>query len=217
MAEAFFTRCHFTLPPFAGWTPETFIGRPRAAIDEILTCNLGWDVTDFGHGDFAREGLLLVTLRNGIPEHMRYRKPYAEKIMISREGQRTLTHCHVRKTEDIINRAGGVLEFRLYNRVGECSLADTPVAFRRDGELCRCAPGEPVRLSPGESITLEPDVFHSFVAMPGAGDVLIGEVSSVNDDHTDNVFYGVQLRFPTIEEDEAPYRLLVKDYETMIP
>ena len=42
--------------------------------------------------------------------------------------------------------------------------------------------------------------------------MLIGEVSCVNDDHNDNVFHEPQLRFPDIEEDEEPYRLLVCDY-----
>ena len=68
---------------------------------------------------------------------------------------------------------------------------------------------------PGESITLPPNLFHKFYAETDA-DVLIGEVSSVNDDHTDNVFHEVQLRFPEIEEDEPPYRLMVGDYENFI-
>ena len=44
------------------------------------------------------------------------------------------------------------------------------------------------------------------------GDVLIGEVSMCNDDDTDNHFLSVPGRFPAIEEDEAPYRLLCKEY-----
>jgi D-lyxose ketol-isomerase len=41
--------------------------------------------------------------------------------------------------------------------------------------------------------------------------VLVGEVSTVNDDETDNVFRDPIRRFPTIEEDESPTRLLVID------
>ena len=33
-----------------------------------------------------------------------------------------------------------------------------------------------------------------------------------NDDNTDNRFYEEMGRFPTIEEDEAPYRLLCNEY-----
>ena len=46
----------------------------------------------------------------------------------------------------------------------------------------------------------------------GTGNVLIGEVSQCNDDNTDNRFYEKIGRFPEIEEDEAPYRLLCNEY-----
>ena len=47
---------------------------------------------------------------------------------------------------------------------------------------------------------------------PGSGPVLLGEVSQCNDDNTDNRFYEKLGRFPAIEEDEAPYRLLCNEY-----
>ena len=57
----------------------------------------------------------------------------------------------------------------------------------------------PAQLVPGESITLLPGVWHGFW---GEGkDVLIGEVSTVNDDLTDNVFAEPIGRFAEIEED----------------
>ena len=210
-AERFFASLNFHLPKFAFWTPQEFRAH-GAEIREIRDCKLGWDVTDFGRGNFRKEGLFLFTIRNGITGSALYPKPYAEKIMISRSEQKTLMHCHELKREDIINRGGGVLVFELFNRVGTAKqLADTPVSLVRDGERIEVAPGAPLRLEPGESITLEPNVFHAFYAEKG-GDVMIGEVSSVNDDLTDNVFYEPQLRFPEIEEDEEPYRLLVSDY-----
>ncbi len=206
-AEAFFASMGFALPKFAFRKPEEWNGN-----GEIRDCQLGWDLTDFGRGDFRREGLLLFTLRNGIAGSERYPKAYAEKIMISRSEQKTLMHCHLNKREDIINRGGGNLVFELYNREGDSkNLASTPVELDRDGERITVPAGELLVLSPGESITLTPNLFHSFWA-EGGGDVLIGEVSSVNDDHNDNVFHGTQRRFPAIEEDEAPYRLLVSDY-----
>ena len=58
----------------------------------------------------------------------------------------------------------------------------------------------------GESITLTPYLYHKFYAVEGDG--LIGEVSSVNDDATDNYFLDPLPRFHLIEEDEAPVRLL---------
>nr|VFK42548.1 MAG: Protein of unknown function (DUF1498) [Candidatus Kentron sp. SD]VFK48520.1 MAG: Protein of unknown function (DUF1498) [Candidatus Kentron sp. SD] len=42
--------------------------------------------------------------------------------------------------------------------------------------------------------------------------VLVGEVSSVNDDTTDNRFLEPVGRFPEIEEDEAPMHLLCTEY-----
>lgn len=47
---------------------------------------------------------------------------------------------------------------------------------------------------------------------PGTGPVLLGEVSMCNDDNTDNRFYEPIGRFPEIEEDEPPYRLLCNEY-----
>ena len=41
---------------------------------------------------------------------------------------------------------------------------------------------------------------------------MIGEVSMVNDDANDNHLLNPLGRFPTIEEDEAPYRLLCNEY-----
>lgn len=57
---------------------------------EIRDNALGWDVTDFGKGNFSREGLTLFTIRNGNPA--RDRKTYCEKIMFVREGQVTPIH-----------------------------------------------------------------------------------------------------------------------------
>lgn len=43
-------------------------------------------------------------------------------------------------------------------------------------------------------------------------DNLLGEVSQCNDDNTDNRFNPPVGRFPEIEEDEPPYRLLCNEY-----
>ena len=46
--------------------------------------------------------------------------------------------------------------------------------------------------------------------------MLIGEVSTVNDDLTDNVFAEPLGRFADIEEDEPPLHLLVSDYDKFL-
>ena len=74
---------HFHLPPFAHWTPEEWTRKgPEAA--EIAAHNLGWDITDFGRGDFHNFGLSLFTIRNGNPLNLDActGKVYAEKLLI---------------------------------------------------------------------------------------------------------------------------------------
>ena len=156
-AETFFASFQFQLPKFARWTPEELKARRHdPKFREIFDCNLGWDLTDFGLGNFRENGLLLFTIRNGVTGSTLYPKPYAEKIMISRANQVTLMHCHEAKREDIINRGGGRLVFELFNRKGNAvELDDTPVTVSRDGEKITLAPGEKLFLDPGESILLE--------------------------------------------------------------
>lgn len=79
-----------------------------------------------------------------------------------------------------------------------------------DGIRHAFAPGEKLRLAPGESVTLRPGDWHAFWGE--GGDVLIGEVSTVNDYETDNIFRAPIGRFAEIEEDVAPTHLLVSDY-----
>ena len=80
-----------------------------------------------------------------------------------------------------------------------------------DGIARTLPAGGILRLHPGESVTLLPGIWHAFWAEES--DVLICEVSTVNDDLSDNVFAEPIARFSDIEEDEAPLRLLVSDYE----
>lgn len=46
--------------------------------------------------------------------------------------------------------------------------------------------------------------------------MLIGEVSTVNDDLTDNIFREPIDSFSIIDEDTAPLHLLVSDYDTWL-
>jgi D-lyxose ketol-isomerase len=84
-----------------------------------------------------------------------------------------------------------------------------------DGEAREVAAGTVLLLAPGESITLFPGTYHAFWGEGGA--VVVGEVSSVNDDKADNFFASPLARFSSIEEDAIPYRLLVNDYDAMSP
>jgi D-lyxose ketol-isomerase len=211
--KEFMTSCHFFLPPWAKWFADDW-RRSKVDYSEVTDNLLGWDVTDFGSGDFYKRGLLLFTLRNGKlgVDH----KPYAEKIMVVEENQETPLHFHWHKMEDIINRGGGNLVLELYNATSEESLADTEVVFKTDGVEKRIAAGGTVVLRPGESICLQPYVYHRFYGEPGKGKVLVGEVSAVNDDANDNRFHAPVGRFPEIEEDVPPMHLLVSDYQKFL-
>ena len=207
-----FDEYKITLPPFVSWTPEEWETKGPEA-QEIRDNMLGWDITDFGQGDFDKIGLFLITIRNGnqkFPE--KYPKTYAEKLMIVQENQITPMHFHWNKMEDIINRGGGNLMIKLYNSTEDEQLADTDVTVSMDGILHTFPAGHVVTLHPGESITLTKGLYHRFWGEDGKGTVLVAEVSMCNDDNADNRFYDPVGRFPNIEEDEKPFRLLCNEY-----
>ncbi len=210
-AMAFAKECGFQLPPFAFWSPAEWATKGSEA-DEIRECMLGWDLTDFGLGDFHGMGLILFTLRNGHMKDPAYGKPYAEKLLIQEEEQITPMHFHWNKAEDIINRSGGNLMVQVYNSTVEDGLADTDVTVSTDGVSRTVKAGDVIRLGPGESISLTSRMYHKFWGEKGKGKVLVGEVSMVNDENTDNRFYEPIGRFPTIEEDVDPLYLLFSDY-----
>lgn len=210
-AMSFIDSFKFALPPFAHWTPEEWKAKGHEC-DEIRDNMLGWDITDYGLGDFEKVGLVLITLRNGNQKNPKYNKPYAEKLLISQEGQVCTMHFHWSKMEDIINRGGGILMMKLYNSTEDEQLADTDVTIVSDGVEMTVPAGTTLELLPGQSVTLTRGCYHSFWAKPGHGPVLIGEVSQTNDDNTDNRFHEPMGRFPTIEEDEAPLRYLCNEY-----
>ena len=203
----------FLLPPFARWSAAEWRSK-GPEVSEIVSAQLGWDITDFGSGDFGRVGLLIFTIRNGTRSGSdnRPRKTYAEKILVVRENQVTPTHFHRQKMEDIINRGGGNLVIQLWNAQADDSLADTPVSVDVDGVSVGLAAGGTLVLKPGESVCLAPRLYHKFWGEAGRGPVLVGEVSSVNDDRIDNVFHESVGRFPIIDEDAPPLHLLTIDY-----
>ena len=207
-----FIRSHgFHLPPFAYWTPETWT-KKGSSVSEIVDNKLGWDITDFGRGNFSVFGLLLFTIRNGNIQNWKTLKGklYAEKIMVVEDGQITPLHFHWNKMEDIINRGGGNLLIQLYKTTSDEQLDEkTEVQVSVDGFRRALGPGSTIRLTPGESISLEQHCYHKFW---GEGRVLVGEVSMVNDDQQDNRFYEPGGRFPVIEEDVPPLYLLCTDY-----
>ncbi len=213
---AFLRDNRFFLPPFAFWTPEDWRVR-GTEISEIVEQQLGWDITDFGSGNFSKVGLLIFALRNGTYGELAkpLGKIYGEKLLIVDPGQVTPTHFHHQKMEDIINRGGGNLVVQLWNSTSDNQLAETPVTVSCDGMRRTIPSGGTITLTPGESVCLPQRLYHSFWGDPSTGTVLVGEVNRVNDDRIDNHFFEKVGRFPEIEEDEAPLYLLTKDYAAL--
>jgi D-lyxose ketol-isomerase len=209
VAKDFFASQKFFLPVWADWKPADWKGTYTKCY-EIVDNMLGWDITDFGSGDFSKRGLVLFTIRNG--NYKKQDKMYCEKIMKVDENQETPLHFHWNKSEDIINRGGGNLVLELYKANEQEDLSHVDVVVSIDGVETTVKAGEPFILEPGSSICLRPWVYHRFYGEPGHGPVMVGEVSMVNDDNNDNRFYETLGRFPELKEDEEPVHLLVNDY-----
>ncbi|MEM5472206.1 D-lyxose/D-mannose family sugar isomerase [Hoeflea sp. AS60] len=213
-SERFIRSFGYVMPPFAYWSPAEMRARTASDAGAIRDNRLGWDITDYGQGKFDDLGLFLFTVRNGSAADLAEGRGmlYAEKIMISRKDQLSPMHRHTIKAEDIINRGGGKLVLELFAS-GEDGSIDpaADVSVSTDGVVRTFSAGGLLKLDPGESVTLMPGVWHAFWGE--GGDVLIGEVSTVNDDLTDNVFREPIGRFSTIIEDEKPRHLLVSDYD----
>ena len=218
MAEAdeMIRRHGFALPPFAYWSTEQFKARAEKA-RHVIDARCGWDITDYGAGRFDEMGLFLFTLRNGLLSDLKRGGGmcYAEKLLISKQDQLSPMHTHILKAEDIINRGGATLVVELYGSNEQGSFAgDRGGSVWCDGIRVDYAPGQKLKLAPGESVTLRPGDWHAFWGE--GGDVLIGEVSTVNDDETDNIFRDPIGRFADIEEDEPPKHFLVSDYRSWL-
>ena len=109
---------NFLLPPFAYWSLDDWKASGEE-YQEIMDNQMGWDITDFGSGDFKNIGLLIFVLRNGNFTKPKYKKPYCEKVLIQDESQVLPLHYHWKKMEDIINRGGGTLMVSLYNAISD--------------------------------------------------------------------------------------------------
>lgn len=206
----------FVLPPFAYWTPEEFKANSEKA-RRVIDARMGWDITDYGQGDFDKLGLFLFTLRNGELADLQRGGGmcYAEKLLISRQDQISPCHTHVIKAEDIINRGGATMAIELHGSDPDGNFDETAGGtVMCDGIARDFKPGEVLLFQPGESVTLMPGDWHAFWGE--GGDVLIGEVSTVNDDLTDNVFRAPIGRFSEVEEDADPTHLLVSDYDSWL-
>lgn len=200
------------LPPFGYWTIDEWLSG-KYDISTIKNVMLGWDITDFGKDNFSELGAVLFTLRNGSLEDANVGTPYAEKLILLKDGQRLPLHHHASKTEDIINRAGGIMAIKLYNTLEDGGVDyESDVMVDMDGIAYTFKAGEEIHIEHGHSITLRPFMYHLFWAKEGSGDLICGEVSSINDDLTDNYNAEDVSRFSSVVEDEPVVHPLCNEY-----
>lgn len=214
-AKTFFADHKFLLPTFAHWSADE-LRKKLTPHSQIYRGRLGWDVTDFGSGDFARSGILLFTIRNGDKDKLPTGRGrlYCEKLLYFSSGQGCPSHSHYVKTEDIINRGGGRLTIHLMAGDLRGNPRQGSAQFLIDEEPVTFEGTTTVHLDPGQSIVLEPGVYHALEAEDKP--VMLGEVSLVNDDLKDNIFVTPLARFAEIEEDEPPLHFLCSDYNRVL-
>ena len=217
-----FTKHDYFVPRWAFWDAAMWDRADTALANgegpdhlEIKRNGLGWNITDFGSDAFAKMGLLLLIIRNGLIADGKPSsgKTYAEKAMVIQPGQVTPWHFHWDKTEDLLNRGGG----RLVVQLGMASADETSVSpedftVKVDGITRRMKGGDSLILEPGESVCITPRMCHQFYAHEKDKTVLAGEISSLNDDSKDNCFMCRCVDREIIEDKEKKY-LLLSDYK----
>jgi D-lyxose ketol-isomerase len=203
-----------TLPPFAFWDDAEF-RKQHASTALIAERGMGWNVVEFRSGAFATQGLTIFTLRMGDWREVASKsgRLYAEKAIMSADGQRAPHHYHVAKTEDIVNRGGARFAVELFKVDSHGAPSKERFHALKDVTKLDLGPGDQVRLEPGESLTLDPFVAHAFWAEGGTA--LAGEVSLANDDTTDNYFVPPLGPFDPIDEDLPARYVTVRDYQRL--
>lgn len=208
-------KLHCALPGFAYWSPKQW-EENKASTEHLRKVGMGWDVTDYNSNEFDKVGAVLFTLRNGEVAHPESGQVYCEKYIAMKAGQMLPCHFHYFKTEDIINRAGGTLRVYVWNSTpgfdGYQKDLKGDVHLLCDGQPVTVAAGGYVDVTVGNSITLTPYIYHAFTAVAEAGDLIVGEVSRVNDDAADNHF-NPPVDLPPIEEDAPAKHRLCGGYQ----
>ena len=201
---------NYNLPIWASWNFSKWKRNTKLA-KKISTYQLSWDITDFGSDNFDKIGLTLFTLRNGTLSE-KNNIQYAEKLMVLKPNQAIPYHYHKRKIEDIINRYGGELELGLYHTNNDKKI----INYEIDSKTKHIKPFKKIKISEGQSIRLFPFCCHYFKSpLKNKKLLIIGEVSSVNNDNNDNFFPSNAPRFNKIVEDEKIEIPLWKDLEKL--
>lgn len=191
----YFKKNKFYLPEWSKWKLDKWANNKILA-KKLCNLQLGWDITDFGRKNFSMEGLILFSLRNGDKNNKKDIQ-YAEKLLLMLPGQKIPYHFHKLKKEDIINKFGGKLELKFYKNNKE----KIEIDIDRQKKILKCK--QKLEIKIGQSVYIPPKLIHSFaVSKKNKSPLIIGEVSSINDDDNDNYFPNKNIRFSKIIEDE---------------
>jgi D-lyxose ketol-isomerase len=210
-AKVLARKMNMALPPFAFWSLEDWLAK-GSECDDIRKLMLGWDVTDFGLGDYNKTGRTLFTLRNGSNSYDGCSRRYSEKFIFIDENQAAPIHFHRNKTEDIINRGGGNILVQASRATPEGQKSNEDFELSVNGVRVKLKADDIIRLTPGESVLIPAGTIHEFWSEEGTGITLSGEIGTICDDVNDNVFLGECLRFCEIEEDEPILHYLCNEY-----
>ena len=121
----------------------------------------------------------------------------------------------IRDREDIINHSGGNIIIKLWKKTPSNKLSKANVSCNIDSLLKVVKPGTNIKLRPGQSIYIKPLTYHQFWAENGHGDVMSFEISSRNNDLTDNFWLETSTRFPEIIEDAPRKYILSSEYNKL--
>ena len=205
----YFKKNKFYLPEWSEWKLNRW-KKNKILAKKICKLQLGWDITDFGGKNFLKEGLILFSLRNG-SKNSKKSIQYAEKILLMFAGQKIPYHFHKLKKEDIINKYGGKLEMRFYKN----NKKNVEINVDQKKRILECK--KKIEIAIGQSVYIPPNLIHSFsVSKKNKAPLIIGEVSSINDDNNDNFFPNQNMRFSKIVEDEKIIIPLWKDLLNII-
>jgi len=189
------------LPRFAVESNETLASKGEA-FDEARACGLGWNVTDFGSGNFEKMGLVTLNLRSGNPSFPAYAgKVYSEKLLFLGPQQRVPMHYHAARIEDVICCAGEKFYVAVYSRAANGEISDGATDVSIDGERRKVPCGDAINLKPGDSICLTPGLLHEFYT--GDEPVILRAIATVSDDAEDMLFVDGEdhERYPDIVDD----------------
>ncbi len=172
------------LPPNATWDVRQwtdFFQRNPDRLDYFSENGIGWDVSDFGLGDFEKYGGVFYTVHNNTYSSLPSGFRMAEKWILRNEGQGAPAHYHKIKSEYTTNFGPGNLEVTIGGIFLDGTIDSTSmVSVEVDHLSDNYTPGDKILLKLGSYIFLPAGTIHSFKVYEDRS--IVHEVSSANDD-----------------------------------